>query len=36
MIENIANFLGGSLGFVMRLYDFLSGKRKNWHEERKP
>ena len=39
MIEKIvlyvAEFLGETLGCIMRIVDYVTGKRKNWHDERK-
>ena len=29
----IAEFFGESLGFVMRIFDLISGRRKTWEEE---
>lgn len=33
-MERIAEFLGTTCGLVMRVYDWLVGKRKDWLTER--
>ena len=35
MIETIAEKLGAALGLLMRAVDWLTGKRRDWYEERK-
>ena len=34
-MEAIAEFIGATVGTVMRAIDWLTGKRRDWFEERK-
>lgn len=35
LLETIAEWLGAAVGLLMRAVDWLTGKRRNWYEERK-
>jgi hypothetical protein len=36
MIERFVELAGATVGFIMRCFDWLTGRRHDWHEGREP